>query len=265
MARVIAFTNHKGGVGKTTTAVNLAFALTMKRKKVLLVDADPQGNASSTLGEISPFEQQCTVRDLLVEKDSNFTSCAVATKYKNLDLIASNINAATVSVELSQSDPKRFIGFKTKFDEAADKHYDYVFIDCPPAIDGPFLVNALILSDYYLIPIEAESVYALSGVDSLLKAVETLTEGVNESLSLLGALITMYDARNSAAKFMTETILDYFGEDTVFTTRISRNTSVNKANMLSRAVCDFEPKAQGCQDYRNLANELEKRIKARES
>ena len=264
MGHVIAFTNHKGGVGKTTTAINIAYTLTRQKKKVLLVDADPQGNASTTIGQVPAFEQPHTIAELLTDKGMQFSSCAVPSKYKNLDLIPSNINAASLNTMLSPSDPMRFIGFRHKFDDAAKDRYDYILIDCPPTIDGPFLVNALVVSDFYVIPIEAESVYALAGVDALLKAIETITESTNPNLAMLGALITMYDARTQAGRYMSEAITDYF-QSKVFSTRISRNTAINKANMLGCCVCDMDSSTKGCKDYRALAHEIVKRIQELES
>lgn len=260
MAHIIAFANHKGGVGKTTSTVNTAYALTLLGKTVLVLDADPQGNASTTLGSVSLFEQPKTSADLFTDKGSNFSNCAVPSRYEKLDLIPSNINVAGVASMLSLSDPKRFLCFKNKFDAEADKRYDYILVDCPPTIDGPFLVNSLVLAHSFIIPIEAESVYALAGVDALLKAVETLTEGINANISLLGALVTMYDSRTTAGKFMSEAIEEYFGPEMVFKARIRRTTAMNQANMLGKAVCDLDSRCIGCEDYMRLAREIVERV-----
>ncbi len=260
MAHIIALTNHKGGVGKTTTVCNLAYCLSRKKKTVLVMDCDPQGNASLTLGEIPPFEQEVTLADLFTDKNATLLSCATQSKYDNLDLIPNNLDAAALGGSLSLSDPKRFLGLKNKLDEKAQKTYDYILLDCPPSIDSMFLVNALVIADFFIVPIDAESNYALSGVDSLLKAIEGVADSVNPSLQLLGALITLFDSRTTAAKFLIQAIEDYFGKEQVFTTRIHRNTAINKATMLNRTVCDYESRAAGCRHYRSLAREVEKRI-----
>lgn len=258
---IISIVNHKGGVGKTTTTINTAYALTKLKKKVLVVDADPQGNSSLTLGQLSPFEQPTTIEDLFMEKNMVFSTCAQPSKYENLDLVPSNIDASAMAARLSLSDPRRFMGLVNKLDDVAKKKYDFILIDCPPSLDSIFIVNALIMSNFYIIPVEAESSYALSGVDSLLKAVEVLTENTNPKLILLGALLTMFDSRTIAARVVAETTTSYFGQKNIFKTRIHRNTAVSRANITNRCVCDLEPKSSGCQNYRGFAKELNEKVK----
>lgn len=260
MAHVIAFANHKGGVGKTTTVTNTAHGLVKSKKKVLVVDCDPQGNASMTLGQISPFEQKVTIENLFTTREMNFDSCSVPSKYDGIDLIASNINASAVAASLGPNDAKRFIGLKNKYDEKTRKKYDYILIDCPPSLDGVFLVNAMAMADFYVVPIESESMYALQGVDSLFKAISVITEATNPGLKMLGALITMLDTRTNAGKIMVESIRGYFSPKRVFNTMIHRNTALNKSNMLFKCVCDYDSKATGCQDYREFAKELIARV-----
>ncbi len=260
MAQVIAFANHKGGVAKTTSVTNTAYGLMKAKKKVLVIDCDPQGNASMTLCAVSPFEQPLTIEHLFTNKDMDFHSCAVKSKYEGIDLIVSNINASAMAATLGPNDAKRFICLKNKYDEKARKRYDYILLDCPPSLDGVFLVNAMTVADFFVIPIESESMYALQGVDSLLKAIGVITEATNPTLKMLGALVTMFDSRTTAGKLMLESIKGYFGIKKVFQTTIHRNTSINKANMLFRCVCDFDQRASGCQDYRDFAKELIHRI-----
>ncbi len=260
MGHVIAFANHKGGVAKTTTVTNTAFGLMKAKKRVLVIDCDPQGNASMTLGTVSPFEQQLTIENLFTDPNVDFSRCAVRSKYEGIDLIASNINASAMASALGPSDAKRFICLKNKYDEKAQAKYDFILIDCPPTLEGAFLMNAMAVADFYVVPIEAESMYALQGVDSLLTAVKVMTEYTNKSLKLLGAVVTMFDSRTTAGRVMVEGIRSYFGNKRVFQTTIHRNTAVNKANMLFKCACDFDPKSAGCHDYRDLAKEIIARI-----
>lgn len=260
MGHVIAFANHKGGVAKTTTVTNTAFGLMKAKKRVLVIDCDPQGNASMTLGTVSPFEQPSTVADLFTNKQSNFSSCAVRSKYNGIDLIASNINASAVVSAIGPNDARRFICFKNKYDEVASKRYDYILLDCPPSLEGVLMVNAMGVADYYVIPIESESMYALQGITSLTKAIELITDTSNPNLKMLGAVVTMYDSRTTAGKLMLESIRGSFGNKHVFNTVIHRNTAINKANMLFTCVCEHDQRARGCLDYRNFAKELITRI-----
>ena len=170
-AKVIAFANHKGGVGKTASTVNVAYCLAKRKRRVLVVDCDPQGNASLTLGTVSPYEQPRTVANLFT--GLSFSAAAVPSKYEGLDLIPANLNVyATVST-LSNS-IKRFFGFRQALDKAALNTYDYILLDCPPTIEGALLTNALIITDYIIIPVGVEDTYALSGVSHLIKVAETL-------------------------------------------------------------------------------------------
>ena len=146
-AKVIAFANHKGGVGKTASTVNVAYCLAKRKRRVLVVDCDPQGNASLTLGTVSPYEQPRTVANLFT--GLSFSAAAVPSKYEGLDLIPANLNVyATVST-LSNS-IKRFFGFRQALDKAALNTYDYILLDCPPTIEGALLTNALIITDYII-------------------------------------------------------------------------------------------------------------------
>ena len=148
-AKVIAFANHKGGVGKTASTVNVAYCLAKRKRRVLVVDCDPQGNASLTLGTVSPYEQPRTVANLFT--GLSFSAAAVPSKYEGLELIPANLNVyATVST-LSNS-IKRFFGFRQALDKAALETYDYILLDCPPTIEGALLTNALVITDYIIIP-----------------------------------------------------------------------------------------------------------------
>ena len=256
-AKVIAFANHKGGVGKTASTVNVAYCLAKRKRRVLVVDCDPQGNASLTLGTVSPYEQPRTVANLFT--GLSFSAAAVPSKYEGLDLIPANLNVyATVST-LSNS-IKRFFGFRQALDKAALNTYDYILLDCPPTIEGALLTNALIITDYIIIPVGVEVTYALSGVSHLIKVAETLRADTESNLAIMGVLLTMYDGRNNAAKTIRNVAIGTFGEEMVFRTTIPRNTTLNKAVMSNLAVCDYDDGCSSCRSYRELAQEMEARL-----
>lgn len=257
-AKVIAFANHKGGVGKTASAVNVAYCLTKRKRRVLVVDCDPQGNASLTLGTVSPYEQPRTVANLFT--GLSFSTTAVTSKYEGLDIIPANLNVYATVGALSNS-IKRFFGFRQALDNTALKEYDYIILDCPPTIEGTLLTNALVITDYVIIPVGVEDTYALSGVSHLIKVAETLRADTESNLAIMGVLLTMFDGRNNAAKTIRSVAIGTFGEDMVFQTTIPRNTTLNKAVMSNRAVCDYDDSCSSCRSYRELTQEVEVRLK----
>lgn len=257
--KIIAFANHKGGVGKTASTVNVAYCLTKRKKRVLVVDCDPQGNASLTLGTISPYEQPRTVANLFT--GHSFSAAALPSKYDGLDIIPANLNVYATVGTLSNS-IKRFFGFRQALDKAALEAYDYILLDCPPTIEGALLTNALVIADSVIIPVGVEDTYALSGVSHLIKVVETLRADTESSLSIMGVLLTMFDGRNNAAKTIRSVAIGTFGEDMVFQTTIPRNTTLNKAVMINRAVCDYDDNCASCRSYRELVQEIEARLAA---
>jgi len=256
MAHIISFAIQKGGCGKTTSVVTTAHALGELNKKVLVVDLDPQHNASLILGKVSPYEQPRTVIDLFEKKDVNFSTCSVPSKCKNVDLISSHIDLFAIGEQFGPGNPKQIVGLKNKLDKAAMEHYDFVLIDCTPALGGPFLNNALVISNYYVIPLESESYFALKGVQQFLEAVDVIKDTINPDLQLLGVLITMADMRTQVTKAMIEAIHKFFGENDVFKSIITRNTSINKAAMLNKTVIAFDSRMSGASDYREFAKEL---------
>ena len=256
-AKVIAFANHKGGVGKTASTVNVAYCLAKRKRRVLVVDCDPQGNASLTLGTVSPYEQPRTVANLFT--GLSFSAAAVPSKYEGLDLIPANLNVYATASTLSNS-IKRFFGFRQALDKAALNTYDYILLDCPPTIEGALLTNALIITDYIIIPVGVEDTYALSGVSHLIKVAETLRADTESNLAIMGVLLTMYDGRNNAAKTIRNVAIGTFGEEMVFRTTIPRNTTLNKAVMSNLAVCDYDDGCSSCRSYRELAQEMEARL-----
>lgn len=258
--KIVSFANYKGGVGKTTSVVNTARSLSRKKLKVLVVDLDPQGNSTLTLSRMNPFEHEKTVGDLLSDKDLSITQCVVSTPAE-VDLVPTNLNSYTLISTLPPNSAKRIYGLKNKLRDL-EKSYDFILIDCPPQIEGSLITNAIAASDYYVLPIEGESVYALQGVDHLIQAIDLVRDDTGSGIRLLGALVTMMDARTRAGKTVMEAIDKYFG-DMVFKTIIRRNTTINKANLSNRCVCDLDSKSSGCLDYQAFSKEMLARIENR--
>lgn len=257
MAKTIIFINHKGGVAKTTSAVNTAVALSKKLKKqVLVIDADPQGNASLVLGTTSPYNQIKTLRNIFMDADATLSSVAQPSKYDRVDLIPSNITVSGLAVTLPLNDPRRFMALVQKYDPAAREKYAYILIDCPPSIDSIFIVNALIACDYYIIPIEAESSFALAGVEDMLSAIRTMTTGTNTGVKLLGVLLTMFDSRTVASRIVADATRTFFGRENVFETLIPRNAAMSRANIAKESIFNLDPKAAAAQAYSDLAKEI---------
>ncbi len=256
MAHLISVAIQKGGVGKSTTVTTTAHALGKLDKKVLVVDLDPQHNASMTLGKVPPYDQPRNVMSLFTEKSTTFSTCAVPSKYKNVDLIASHIDFFAIGEQLGAGNPKQIVGLKNKLDQGALNNYDFIFFDCPPALGGPFLNNALVISDFFIIPLESESYYALKGVQQFLESVEAIQETINPTLTMLGVLITMYDKRTTVSEAMADGIRRYFGKEKVFNTIINRNTAINKATLEDKTIIDFDTRMSGAQDYMLFAKEL---------
>ncbi len=260
MSRIIAFSNYKGGVGKTTSVVNTAHILALEGYKVLVVDMDPQGNSTLTLSRSNPFEHEYSVGSLLANRDLPTENCLVHTPY-NVDLIPANLHTYSLVAGLPANSAKRIFGLRNKLAELAEsgRKYDYILVDCPPQIEGALLTNAIAASNYYILPIEGESVYALQGVGHLMQAMEAIREDSNSGIRLLGALITMFDSRTTAAKTVREAIEKYF-QDMLFKSVVRRNTAINKANLSNRCVCDMEPRSAGCYDYKAFAREMVDRM-----
>ena len=255
--RVISFANYKGGVGKTTSVVNTSRALAESKFKVLVIDLDPQGNSTLTLSRKNPFEHEKTVGDLLSDKDLNIADCLVRTEI-GIDLLPTNLNSYNLVSALPPNSAKRIYGLKNKLQDLEDR-YDFILVDCPPQIEGALITNAIAASDYYVLPIEGESVYALQGVDHLIQAIELIREDTGSKIRLLGALVTMVDTRTKAGRVIKDAIDKYF-RDLVFSVVIRRNTTINKANLRNKCVCDLDPKSMGCLDYSSFAKELVVRI-----
>lgn len=253
MGKIISIANQKGGVGKTTTAINLASALAKKNKKVLLIDADPQGNATSGLG----FEKdsQFSTYDILIN-DVEVANTVQRGKIKYLDICPTNMSLAGAEVELVNADNREF-RLKNKLEIAKD-HYDFILIDCPPSL-GLITLNALTASDSVLIPVQCEY-FALEGVGELIKTIDLVRKYYNRNLNIEGALLTMYDARTKLSNQVVEEINKYF-ENRVFETVIPRNVRLSEAPSYGMPISIYDPKSKGAKSYEKLAKEILKKNK----
>ena len=248
MGKVISVANQKGGVGKTTTAVNLSTLLAKRGKKVLLIDTDPQGNATSGLGVTK--EVELSVYDILVG-ETTFEETVQETAIKNLKVCPSNISLAGAEVELV-SMMSRERRLKEKLDAVKDK-YDFVIIDCPPSL-GLVTLNAFTASDSVLIPVQCEY-FALEGLGQLLNTVNLVKKHLNKNLEIEGALLTMYDMRTNLSNQVVKEVKKYF-EDKVYKTVIPRNVRLSEAPSYGMPISIYDPKSKGAKAYEKFAKEL---------
>lgn len=253
MAYIITVCNHKGGVGKTTTVVNLSHALAKMGKSVLVVDADPQGNASQTLGKIPPTDQPYGVSDLFMDRSKVFSNSWVDTRIPEVKLVSATLEMFQLERVIPET--KRVMGFRAKLDPAARENFDFILFDTPPNL-GVFQLNALAASDWYLVPIQADSYHALTGLDYLMETAGFVREDANEDLKFLRALVTMYDSRTSVAKTMVQEIRRHFGKERIFTTLINRNTLVAQAVIEGKTIYQKDTRAPGAKDHTALAQEI---------
>ena len=250
--KVMAIINQKGGVGKSTTAINLSAALGELGKQVLLVDLDPQGNSSSGLGIEKSQVHNC-VYDVLLN-DVAIEDVIIPDVGEGLDLVPATINLAGAEVELV-SEMARENRLKDAVGSLRGK-YDYVFIDCPPSL-GLLTVNALVAADKLLIPIQCEF-YALEGVTKLLDSMKRVKTRLNPTLDIFGVLLTMYDGRTTLSRPVVEEVRSYFGK-TVFTTLIPRTVKLSEAPSFGQPITQYDPSGKGAQSYVNLAKEVVQR------
>lgn len=250
--KVMAIINQKGGVGKSTTAINLSTALGELGKQVLLVDLDPQGNSSSGLGIEKSRVHNC-VYDVLLN-DVAIEDVIIPDVGEGLDLVPATINLAGAEVELV-SEMARENRLKDAVGSLRGK-YDYIFIDCPPSL-GLLTVNALVAADKLLIPIQCEF-YALEGVTKLLDSMKRVKTRLNPTLDIFGVLLTMYDGRTTLSRQVVEEVRSYFGK-TVFTTLIPRTVKLSEAPSFGQPITQYDPSGKGAQSYVNLAKEVVQR------
>ncbi len=249
---VVAIINQKGGVGKSTTAVNLSAALGEMGKKVLLVDLDPQGNSTSGLG-IEKKQLKACVYNVLLE-DLSMRDAVIASVMQNLDLVPATINLAGAEVELV-SEMARESRLKDAIAELRGA-YDYVFIDCPPSL-GLLTVNSLVAADKLIIPIQTEF-YALEGVTKLLESMKRVKTRLNPSLEIFGILLTMYDGRTTLSRQVAAEVRKYFGKQ-VFETIIPRTVKLSEAPSYGVPITQYDPLGKGAAAYVNLAKEVVER------
>ncbi len=248
MAKVIAVVNQKGGVGKTTTAVNLSAALAKKSKKILLIDEDPQGNATSGLG-INKMQKK-SIYDVIIN-ETNIEDTIVETKIKKLYVCPSNINLAGAEVELVPM-MARENRLKSKLDLIKDK-FDYILIDCPPSL-GLLTINALTASDSIIIPIQCEY-YALEGVGQLMNTVNLIKQQLNKDLYVEGVVLTMNDARTNLSNQVVSEVKKYF-KNNVYKTVIPRNVRLSEAPSYGMPITTYAPLSKGARCYEKLATEV---------
>lgn len=250
MGKAIAIFNQKGGVGKTTTNINLGACLAMKGKKVLILDIDPQGNTTSGIG-IQKQTLELTTYDLLIEEDFNTESAILKTSVDGLDIIPASVDLAGAEIELVQV-PGREKRLKNAIDKVRDR-YDYIFIDCPPSL-GLLTVNSLTAVDSVLIPIQCEF-YALEGVSQLVNTIELVKKSLNPNLGIEGVILSMFDGRTNLAVQVVQEVKRYFGSK-VYSTVIPRNIRLAEAPSYGMPIIEYDPKSRGAKAYSEFAEEF---------
>ena len=249
MGRVIAIANQKGGVGKTTTSINLSACLAEKGKKVLVIDTDPQGNTTSGLG-IDKNDLDNTVYELILGECSIY-DCIVKDAIPNVSVLPSNVNLAAAEIELIGVDKKEFI-LKNEVDFVKDD-YDFIIIDCPPSLNL-LTINAMTTADSVLVPIQCEF-YALEGLSQLIHTVNLIKERLNPDLEMEGVVFTMYDARTNLSLQVVENVKDNLNQN-IYKTIIPRNVRLAEAPSYGLPINLYDPKSKGTESYMLLAEEV---------
>lgn len=252
MAKRVTVFNQKGGVGKTTTTMNLTTALTLKGYNVLTVDVDPQGNTTSGFG-INKNELDLSIYDAIIEGEPA-DEIIMSTDIERLDILPSNIELAGAEIELTDM-PRRELRLKDALDGISGE-YDYIIIDCPPSL-GLLSLNALAASDSVLIPIQCEY-YALEGVSQLMNTINLVKRGLNPDLTIEGVLLTMFDARTNLSVQVTKEVKDYF-KDKVYDTLIPRNVRLAEAPSYGQTIFEYAPNSRGMKAYAAFSDEFVER------
>lgn len=247
----IAVLNQKGGVGKTTSVINLASYLGKSGKQITVVDFDPQGNATSGLG-VNKEGLSSTIYDIVINKD-NLIDALIETRFENISLLPTNQQLAGAEVELASSNNREF-----KLKEALKDHEtDFVLIDCPPSL-GLLTINALVAADYVLIPVQSEY-YALEGLSQLITVIQRVRESLNQELKILGVVLTMADSRTSLADQVEAEVRKHF-TDLVFKTVIPRNVRLAEAPSHGRPISEHDKWSKGAKAYKSLSKEMLSRV-----
>ncbi len=253
MGKIIAFANQKGGVGKTTTAVNLAASLADQGKKVLVCDFDPQGNATSGFG-IDPRSLKTSVYELVV-CDASVEEGIIKTKW--VDVIGANVNLAGAEIDMIEMDRREY-RLKMVLDQVREE-YDYIFIDCPPSL-GLLTLNSLCAADSFLVPLQCEY-YALEGLTQLMTTVRAVQRGLNENIRMEGVLLTMFDGRTNLSIQVVEEVKRHFGKK-VFATVVPRNVRLSEAPSHGEPITAYDRYCRGAEAYMALAQEFLRRNEA---
>jgi len=251
-SRIIAIANQKGGVGKTTTAINLATALAAVEKKVLVIDLDPQGNASTGLG-IAREERTLDSYSVLIG-EATAKEAMLKTSVPGLHVIPSGVDLSGAEIELVDEDRREYRLKETLAGELGD--FDYILIDCPPAL-GLLTINSLVAADAVLVPLQCEF-FALEGVSHLIKTIERVKQAFNPNLEIQGIVLTMFDKRNNLSDMVASDVREYFGEK-VYDTVIPRNVRVSEAPSHGKPVLLYDLKCSGSKAYLHLASEVLRR------
>jgi len=249
MGSIICIVNQKGGVGKTTTAVNLSASIAVAEKRCLLLDCDPQGNATTSLG-VNPSTLNPSIYDLLLGKEAE-TEVILDTEISMLKLIGANPDLYGAEVELFSKENKEYLLHTIV--SRLRKHYDYIFIDCPPSL-GFLTLNALTAADCYLVPLQCEYL-AMEGLTQLLNTIRLIKRGLNPSLSMFGVLLTMFDRRNNLSYQVADEVRQHL-KDSVFQTVIPRNVSLSEASSYGKPAILYNIQSKGAQSYLELAREI---------
>ena len=249
MGRIIAIANQKGGVGKTTTSINLSAALAEKGKKVLVIDTDPQGNTTSGLG-VDKNDLEDTIYELILGECS-IHDCILKNVINNVSVLPANVNLAAAEIELIGVEKKEFI-LKGEVDYVKDQ-YDYIIIDCPPSLNA-LTINALTTADSVLVPIQCEY-YALEGLSQLIHTVNLVKERLNPELDMEGVVFTMYDSRTNLSMQVVENVKNHLNQN-VYNTVIPRNIRLAEAPSYGQPITIYDPKSAGAEAYMKLADEV---------